>query len=419
VKASFSALTGLAFAAMLGTAALSGCGGGGSTSNAVPTTNTPTTQTPSSGSVSIGSLDLNQPASSTAVNLTSTTPAGPTVDVRDASTLAVNSSAGVGMPSFSGAAQHAFKGSLANGSTGSSVHRAVKDSAVNSPYDLTYFGGPVLGSVVSHDLFLNCQAACRQGEGFFPGVFLADLNQDQFVTLLYQYRASPGVALGSPVGSYTKGVGGDLTATYASPRPGSSNPYFGELAIWLQVLNAAGPPGQPTSLGGGGLAHIYHVFLPKNVDTCFESPPGQPTTSCYSPDNGSTFAFCAYHGAFTATSGNQRQTYIFSVEPYQDVNGCRNNVGHQALPNPVSPGVDPADPGYSTLSHELFEAITDPLLNAWFNGLSGNEIGDLCASFDNFVTVNHNKYVLQSEYSNIRHLCVSANLTSTSSGDNL
>jgi hypothetical protein len=418
VKASFSALSGLAFSALLGAAVLAGCGGGG-TSNSVPTTTTPTSQTPTNGSASIGSLNLNQPASSVAINLTNTTPAGPTVDVKDAATVAVDSSAAVGMPSFTDVSQHTFKGSLTVGPSSSSAHRAARDVAVNSPYDLSYFGGPVLGSVVSHDLFLNCQANCRQGEGFFPGVFLADLNQDQFVTLLYQYRTSPGVTLGSPVGSYTKGPGGDLTATYASPRPGSSNPYFGELAIWLQVLNAAGAPGHPTSLGGGGLAHVYHVFLPKNVDTCMENPPGTPTTSCYSPDNGSTFFFCAYHGAFTATSGNQRQTYLFTVEPYQDVGGCRNLVGNQPQPNAVSPGVDPADPGYSTLSHELFETISDPLGNAWFNGLTGNEIADLCASFDNFVTVNGHPYVLESEYSDIRHLCVSANLTNSSNNSNL
>ncbi len=421
MKASLSALSGLAFTALLGTAVLAGCGGGG-TSNAVPTTTTTTAQTPSSGSnVSIGSLDLNQPASSTAINLTSTTPAGPTVDVRDAATVAVDSSsANVGMPSFTDANQHAFKGGLAVGSSGSSGHRAAKDVAVNSPYDLTYFGGPVMGSAVSHNLWLNCQATCRQAQNYFPGVFLADLNTDQFITLLYQYRTSPGVTLGSPVGSYTKGIGADLTATYASPRPGGSNPYFGQLAIWLQVLNAAGPPGHPDpNLGGGGLAHIYHVYLPKNVDTCFESPPGQPTSTCYSPDIGSTFYFCAYHGAFTATSGNQRQTYVYTVEPYQDVRGCRNAVGNRPLPNGVSPGVDPADPGYSTLSHELFETISDPLLNAWFNGLTGNEIGDLCASFDNFVTVNGHRYVLQSEYSDIRHLCVSGNLTSSSDNSGL
>ena len=418
VKTSISARYGLAFFALLSTSVLVACGGGGGTSSTVPVT--PPVQTPSTGngSVAIGSLDLDHPASSIAVNLTSTTPAAPTVDVRDTATVSVISSVGPDTQSFGDASQHSFKGSLAVRS-GSSAKRAPRDVAVNSPFDLTYFSGPVLGSAVSHDLFLNCVASCRQAENFFPGTFLSDLNQDVFISLVNQYRTSPGVTLGSPVGSYTKGPGGDLTATPASPRPGSTNPYFGQLAIWLQVLNAAGPPGHPTTLGGGGLGNIYHVFLPKNVDTCFESPPGNPTNTCYSPDNGATFFFCAYHGAFTATSGNSRQTYLYTVEPYQDVGGCRNNVGNQPLPNGASPGVDPADPGYSTLSHELFETITDPLLNAWFTGLDGNEIGDLCASFDNFVTVNGHHYVLQSEYSDIRHLCVSANLTGTGGSDGL
>jgi hypothetical protein len=215
----------------------------------------------------------------------------------------------------------------------------------------------------------------------------------------------PGVTTTTPLsGRYTKGTGLDATVAYHPPQPGDTNPYYGEFDIIFLVLAAAAQPG----LGGGTDANIYHVYLPQNIDTCFESAPGVSTGSCYSPDNGSTFAFCAYHGTFRA--GTTR--YLFTVEPYQDVRGCRNNVGNgRTLPNAASPTVDPADPGYSTLSHELFETITDPHLNAWFNSLTGNEIGDLCAAFDNFVTVNHHPYVLQSEYSDVNHLCVSANLT--------
>jgi hypothetical protein len=153
------------------------------------------------------------------------------------------------------------------------------------------------------------------------------------------------------------------------------------------------------------------VFLPKGVDTCFENPLGTATRTCYSPDNFSTYVFCAYHGAFRAGA----QTYLYSVEPYQDVPGCRNNVHNQPLPNAVSQApnlVDPADPGYSTLSHELFETLSDPHLNAWYQGLQGNEIGDLCADFDNFTTINGHRYVTQSEYSDVNHLCVSGRLTS-------
>jgi hypothetical protein len=139
-----------------------------------------------------------------------------------------------------------------------------------------------------------------------------------------------------------------------------------------------------------------------------------PNGNCYSPDqpNFNNFVFCAYHGSFTAGPN----LYLYTVEPYQDVNGCRNNVYNQTLPQRVSPTVDPADPGYSTLSHELFETITDPRGRSWFNEFNGGqEIGDICAAYDNFVTVNGDQFVLQSEYSDVDHLCVSANLSSGTS----
>lgn len=408
MKTSFSTLTGLAVAALLGTVALSGCGGGGG-STAVPTNPITAAQQPSSsGSVPIGSLDIMHAASSAPVNITSRTPAGPTIDVHDASTPAF-APVGGNAASLSDSTQHAFTGSLRGAAT-SSAHRATKDVAVNTPWDLSYQGGIVLGSAVSHNLFLNCNAACRQAKHFDPGQFLDDLASDQFITILYQYLQTPGVVDTAPLtGSYTKGQGLLVNDTYQSPLQGDSNPYYGQLKIALAVLNASQQPG----MGGGGLGNIYHVFLPQGVDTCMEPGFGPPNGHCYSPDNGSTFFFCAYHGAFTATVNNQRQTFLYTTEPYQDVSGCRNNVHNQGtLPNAASPTVDPADPGYSTLSHELIETITDPLLNAWYNGLDGNEIADLCASFDNFVTVNGHPYVLQSEYSDLHHICISGNLTS-------
>ena len=403
MKASFSVLTRLASCAVLGTMVLSGCGGGGSST--VPTT-AATVQTPStSGNVPIGSLNLNQSASSTAVAVTGSTPAGPTVDVDDRATIGLT---GTGATAdVSDSTHHSFAGAL-RGTPSSSAHRATKDVAVNSPFDLTNHGGPVLGSAVSHDLFLNCNLTCRQAGNFDPGHFLADLGKDDFITLLYQYLVGPGVVDATPLtGRYTKGTGADFSTGPLAPLPGDTNGYFGQLDIISLVLFASQQP----QLGGGGDGHIYHVFLPKNIDTCFEAPLGTPTGSCYSPDNGGTFAFCAYHGSFRLRS-NPNKFYLYTVEPYQDVPGCRNNVHNQALPNAVSPTVDPADPGYSTLSHELFETISDPHGNAWFNGFSGNEIGDLCADFDNFVTVNGHHYVLQSEYSDIHHICVSGNLTS-------
>lgn len=402
MKASFSALTGVAFSALLAAAALSACSGGGSSN--VPS-NPAAAQTnggSANADVPIGSLNLQAPAGTSPVNVTSRTPAGPTVDVHDQATITVSSANSAG--AITAVSQHGFAGQLAGGFTSLSAKRSVRDVAVNAPYDLSYHGGPVLGSAVSHNLFINCDTTCRHAVNFDPGQFLDDLGADQFVTLLYQYLNGPGTIDTTPLtGSYTKGQGALVPAAYASPRPGASNPYYGQFPILLSVLSAAGQPG----MGGGGFGHIYHVFLPKNVDTCFESPLGSPTTSCYSPDNGATFVFCAYHGSFTSSGVR----YLYSVEPYQDVGGCRNAVHNQTLPNSY-PGGDAADPAYSTLSHELFETITDPLGNAWWNVFSGGqEIGDICSEFDNFVTVNGKPYVMQSEYSDLHHICISPNLT--------
>jgi hypothetical protein len=404
VKTSFSARSGLAFAALLAAATLAACGGGGSTT--VPTTTTtPAQQAPSNGSVPIGSLDMMHSASTTAVNVTSSIPASQTVDVRDQATVTLSGQIG-GNPDVSNPSQHGFAGTLRGQST-ASHGRSTSAVAINSPFDLIYHGGTVVGSSVQHNIFVNCVAACRNAENFFPGTFENNLNNDSFITVQYQYLSTPGVVDSTPVtGRYPKGPGADISPTYASPRPGSTNPYYGQLSILLQVLNAAPTLGAPSD--GSGYGHIYHVFLPQNVDTCFESPLGTPTTTCYSPDNGATFFFCAYHGSFTSSG----KVYLYSVEPYQDVNGCRNGVHNQNLPNRVNASVDPADPGYSTLSHEIFETINDPRGNAWWNNFTqGEEIGDLCADFDNFVNINGAPYVLQSEYSDINHLCVSANLT--------
>ncbi len=57
--------------------------------------------------------------------------------------------------------------------------------------------------------------------------------------------------------------------------------------------------------------------------------------------------------------------------PYGGTSDC-------LLPSQTSPNNDKAaDGAASVTSHEVTEAITDPLLDAWFTA-QGNEIGDLC-----------------------------------------
>jgi hypothetical protein len=139
------------------------------------------------------------------------------------------------------------------------------------------------------------------------------------------------------------------------------------------------------------------------MDTCFDTP---QQSVCYSPDNSPTFFFCAYHSYYTFSDIG---TVLFTVEPYQNVPGCQ-----VATP---SPNGQLADSTNAVLSHETFETITDPTLNAWWNSghaaLGGSEIGDECQSIDNSsggaldptFLINGKSYKVQLEYSNTYHAC--------------
>ncbi len=77
--------------------------------------------------------------------------------------------------------------------------------------------------------------------------------------------------------------------------------------------------------------------------------------------------YCAYH-SFIGTS----PPIIYANMPFGNLSVCQ-------VPGTPSPNGDAlADAVTSTASHEISEAITDPLLNAWFTA-QGSENGDLCA----------------------------------------
>jgi hypothetical protein len=142
-----------------------------------------------------------------------------------------------------------------------------------------------------------------------------------------------------------------------------------------------------------GLAHFYPVFLPPRVET--------------KNSDGTTSAddYCGYHRSFG--KGVKQTAYAdmpFSTE------GC--NAGQS--PN----GNLAADGAIDTLSHELNEAITDPLDTrfGWFD-TNGNEMADMCANeyglplgstdpqhpktTEYNQVINGGRYYTQSEFSNL------------------
>lgn len=113
----------------------------------------------------------------------------------------------------------------------------------------------------------------------------------------------------------------------------------------------------------GGLNHLFVLFLPSGEGTCMDSS----ATSC--SNNFPSSGYCGYHGFISGAT-----PVIYAIMPYAEVNGCQ--ISGTPSPN----GDAAADAETTVLTHEITEAITDPLLNAWYTA-QGNEIGDLCATY--------------------------------------
>ena len=111
-------------------------------------------------------------------------------------------------------------------------------------------------------------------------------------------------------------------------------------------------------------------------------------------------SYCAWHSYGTCNGVTIQIAYMPNVAGVQGCNplqvanlGCNSySEGTVALAN--------------VTSHEFMEAVTDPDLNAWYDG-SGSEIGDKCAwQFQSCVNLSSGPWQLQKEWSNAATGCV-------------
>jgi hypothetical protein len=248
------------------------------------------------------------------------------------------------------------------------------------PADLSYFGGNVVLSAESINIYIDCGTSDSCWGS--PTQFLGDLGASKFIHLLDQYvgsRAKNRYTLSS-------------TFFFAQTNPG---------VTLLTLADVENTVHQAAQVGGAGLDHIYHLFLPQGIDVCMDA------STCYSPDDVTTFVFCAFH---SDVAFNDTGDILYTVEPFQNVPGCA-----VAPPNPNG---QLADSTNSVLSHEIFETITDPQGDAWFAASSGpekgNEVADVCQGVGDmnaqeivpsYVLVAGKTYQTQLEYSNKTHRC--------------
>ena len=173
----------------------------------------------------------------------------------------------------------------------------------------------------------------------------------------------------STVNQYGGGSSGNLLAGTWSDSASIPN-HPGDSAIQAEAARAAGHFGAGTSV---------------NVQIVVATPTGHST-------RGFGTQWCAYHGA---VSSDPNITY--TNLPYM------TDAGASCGENSVSSTLD----GVSIVEgHELAEAITDPLLNAWFDS-SGQEIGDKCAWINlQDISTSGGSFAVQPLWSNAAGGCV-------------
>jgi hypothetical protein len=288
-----------------------------------------------------------------------------------------------------------------NSGTSRSVSSASQGSLprVTYPSDLSFSGGATVDHAHHHAIYMLPNGVCPIATCWGnPEGFLRDLSRSDFIHVTDQYVGT------SDEDRYP--VGQRAFVSFTPPRNFSkgSTPFTD--ADMQAVVHAVA-----SALGESGYGHIYHVFLPQGTDECMNAA----LTSCYSPDNGPTFFFCAYHGSADFSDIGH---VLYTVELFEDIGGC--DVA------PGTPNGQMVDSTNSVLSHETFETITDPDVAqgsvAWNQLLNwqifGAEIGDECQTVyfpngfagpayggsDTF-SVDDRTYAVQTEYNNARHSC--------------
>jgi hypothetical protein len=272
------------------------------------------------------------------------------------------------------------------------------------PGNMTWGGGPVQHNATFYAVFW-----LPSGAHYEPGVINGDSGYENLMTRYLKDSSSTNLA--NVVSQYTDSqgniapsysFGGSWTDTTAYPSSGSTSAPLqdGDLRDAVNRALAANPGWQD------GTNATYFVFTGSGIQMCLDSSLCTPAVN--SPGGG----FCGYHSHFGDTRGS---TAVYAAMP-DDVTLGLSSGGAGCLHTGALPNGDIyADTEFTTLAHEQFEAMTDPLVNL-HNGWgdpAGDEIGDKCAddygSQPYFGPSNYDiggdLYYLQQMWSNVDSAC--------------
>lgn len=267
---------------------------------------------------------------------------------------------------------------------------------------LEYNGGPIMSSVTTFAIFwipatLQDGGPTGMSTAYRPLLkrLLTDYPGHGIDNNNTQYFQTSGI----PTFIHNAGkFGGAFVDTSHYPVSGCADPAtpgncLTDAQIRKEIKKVIALKGWPV-----GLNSMFLLFTSSGEGSCIDSSNAH---CAYAAPGG----YCGYH----SNIGTKPKTaIIYSNEPYGDTTVCQVSLA-------PSPNLDPvADAAATVASHELTEATTDPLGNAWFSSF-GNEIGDLCAYKYGTLTWdstnanemwNGNFYLLQQEYDNHVGDCV-------------
>ncbi len=227
----------------------------------------------------------------------------------------------------------------------------------SAPPQLTYRGGPLLSKVEIFTVFwgdywTTQQAFMQKINNFFGHIVSSSLIDQLGEYNIPNYTISSGTFRGS--------------AIITTP----SLPFFifGHTIVNDSRIQSMIQQNISSNIFPTGNNILYAIFLPPGVTAMLGL-----SFSC--------LHFCGYHSNF--------QNTYYAVMPYPDCRGCTG-------------GLSPFDALTVTSSHELCEAITDPIPGTgWYDDANG-EIGDICPWQTKIV----DGYTVQTEWSNSANACV-------------
>ena len=282
----------------------------------------------------------------------------------------------------------------------------IMDTASTSPVVIT----PIFWSPAGHPIDNAYKAVIKR---YWSDVAAASGSHTNVYSTMNQYTGSNGQA------SYNITAAAPITDTHALPTSGctvaanDTSGIYADNSGYNACLDDAQVVAETERIrakhsGASDYAHIYMLYLPKHVESCFD--PGETTSSANACtiNNNPSGAYCAYHGQNTAT-GMVYANMPFPIYSSPTFYTCSSEA---TLPTNESPNhnVD-ADVEISPASHEVMEAITDPDVSTGWYDSSGYENGDECAytygptqgtpgALYNQKIGTH-KYLTQEEFSNL------------------